>query len=180
MVSANLFKITVQTFLYNLNTQERYGPIREGRYLVDGRPGALPDFLVELEIEKRPDPSYDYATQTLEYRAFPDLVNFKWIEETYVRDLSQSEIDQRRPNVPDKCSPRQLRIALIKSGINLNLIENQIDAIQDPIQKEIARAEWEYALEIKKDHPLVSMIAASLNLTEQQINEIFILAETLK
>lgn len=170
----------MRTFLYNLNTQQRYGPIREGKYLVDGRPGALPDFLVELEIERRPDPSYDYATETLEYHAFADVLNFKWIEETYVRNLTQDEINQRKPTGPNSCSPRQLRIALIKSGINLSAIENQIDAIQDPIQKEIAKTEWEYALEMKKDHPLVSMIATNLNLTNQQIEEIFILAASLK
>ena len=169
----------MQTFLYNLNTQQREGEIREGRYLVDGQPGALPDFLVELEIEKRADPAYDSATQTLENRAFADLSNFKWIEETYVRDLSQQEIDQRIPQPPDTCSPRQLRIALIQTGISPSLIDAQIDGISDPVQKEIARAEWEYALEIKKEHPLVGMIAASLNLTEQQVTDIFILAVTL-
>ena len=167
------------TFLYNLNTQQREGEIREGRYLVDGQPGALPDFLVELEIEKRADPAYDSATQTLENRAFADLSNFKWIEETYVRDLSQQEIDQRIPQPPDTCSPRQLRIALIQTGISPSLIDAQIDGISDPVQKEISRAEWEYALEIKKEHPLVGMIAASLNLTEQQVTDIFILAVTL-
>jgi len=169
----------MQTFLYNLNTQKREGEIREGRYLVDGQPGALPDFLVELEIEKRPDPAYDSATQTLENRAFADLPNFKWIEETYVRDLSQQEIDQRLPQPPDTCTPRQLRIALIQTGISPSVIDAQIDGISDPVQKEIARAEWEYALEIKKEHPLVGMIAASLNLTEQQVTDIFILAVTL-
>lgn len=169
----------MQTFLYNLNTQQREGEIREGRYLVDGQPGALPDFLVELEIEKRADPSYDSATQTLESRAFADLPNFKWIEETYVRDLSQQEIDQRIPQPPDTCSPRQLRIALIQTGISPSIIDAQIDGISDPVQKEISRAEWEYALEIKKEHPLVGMIAASLNLTEQQVTDIFILAVTL-
>ena len=169
----------MQTFLYNLNTQKREGEIREGRYLVDGQPGALPDFLVELEIEKRPDPAYDSATQTLENRAFADLPNFKWIEETYVRDLSQQEIDQRLPQPPDTCTPRQLRIALIQTGISPSIIDAQIDGISDPVQKEISRAEWEYALEIKKEHPLVGMIAASLNLTEQQVTDIFILAVTL-
>ena len=169
----------MRTFLYNLNTQQREGPIREGRYLVDGQPGALPDFLVELQIEKRPDPPYDGATQTVEYRSFVDLPNLKWIEESYIRNLSQEEIDQRVPQPPDTCTPRQLRIALIQTGISPSTIEAQIDAISDPIQKEIARAEWEYALEIKKEHPLVGMIAASLNLTEQQVTDIFILAVTL-
>lgn len=169
----------MQTFLYNLNTQQREGEIREGRYLVDGQPGPLPDFLVELTIEKRPDPSYDYATQTLEYRAFADLPNFKWVQESYVRDLTQQEIDQRKPKLPDTCTPRQLRIALIQSGISLATIENQIDSISDSVQREIARAEWEYALEIKKEHPLVDMIAVNLNLTEKQVDDIFVLAVTL-
>lgn len=169
----------MQTFLYNLNTQKREGEIREGRYLVDGQPGALPDFLVELEIEKRPDPSYDYATQTLESRAFADLVNFKWVQESYIRDLTQQEIDQRKPKLPDTCSPRQLRIALIQNGISPSVVDAQIDGISDPVQKEIASAEWEYALEIKKEHPLVGMIATSLNLTEQQVDDIFVLAVTL-
>jgi hypothetical protein len=169
----------MQTFLFNLNTQQREGEIREGRYLVDGQPGPLPDFLVELEIEKRPDPSYDYATQTLEYRAFVDLPNFKWVQESYVRNLTQQEIDQRKPKLPDTCTPRQLRIALIQSGISLATIENQIDSISDSVQREIARAEWEYALEIKKEHPLVDMIAVNLNLTEKQVDDIFVLAVTL-
>ena len=169
----------MQTFLYNLNTQQREGEIREGRYLVDGQPGALPDFLVELEIEKRADPTYDYAKQTLESRAFADLANFKWVQESYIRDLTQQEIDQRKPKLPDTCSPRQLRIALIQNGISPSVVDAQIDGISDPVQKEIASAEWEYALEIKKEHPLVGMIATSLNLTEQQVDDIFVLAVTL-
>ena len=169
----------METFLYNLNTQQREGEIRQGRYLVDGQPGPLPDFLVELEIEKRPDPVYDPATQVLENRSFADLTNFKWIDETYVRNLTQEEIDQRLPQPPDACTPRQLRIALIQTGISPSTINSQIDAISDPIQKEIARAEWEYALEIKKEHPLVAMMAVNLNLTDQQVNDIFSLAVTL-
>lgn len=169
----------MQTFLYNTDTQRREGPIREGRYLVDGQPGELPPFLVELVIEQLPDPAYDYATQTIEHREFADLPNLKWIKESYVRNLTQEEINQRLPQPQERCSPRQIRLALIQSGISLSSIESQIDAIQDPIQKEIAKAEWEYALEIKRDHPLVSMLSANLNLTEQQVNNIFDLAVTL-
>jgi hypothetical protein len=169
----------MQTFLYNLNTQQREGEIREGRYLVDGQPGALPDFLVELEIENRPDPVYNTATQTLEGRSFADLANFKWVNETYVRNLTQQEIDQRLPQPPDACTPRQLRIALIQTGISPSVIDAQIEAIPDPVQKEIASAEWEYALEIKKEHPLVAMMAVNLNLSEQQVNDIFSVAVTL-
>jgi hypothetical protein len=169
----------METFLYNLNTQQREGPIRQGRYLVDGEPGTLPDYLVELEIERRSDPVYNSQTQTLERRSFADLSNYKWIEESYVRNLSQQEINDRLPQPPDSCTPRQLRIALILTGIMPSIIDSQINAITDPTQKEIAYAEWEYALEIKKEHPLVNMMATNLNLTEQQVNDIFTLAVTL-
>ena len=169
----------METFLYNLDTQKREGPIREGRYLVDGQPGVLPSNLVELEIENRPDPTYDPQTQTLENSSFVDLPNFKWINETYVRNLTQEEIEQRLPQQPDTCTPRQLRIALIQTGISPSTIDSQIQAISDPIQKEIAYSEWEYALEIKKEHPLVAMMAINLNLTEQQVNDIFSNAVTL-
>jgi hypothetical protein len=169
----------MQTFLYNLNTQQREGPIREGHYLVDGQPPVLPDYLVELEIVNYPNPAYDYATQTLEYRAYADLNNLKWVQENYIRNLTQEEIEQRYPKGPNSCTPRQLRIALIQTGIQLSTIQGFIDGISDPIQKEIAIAEWEYALEIRKDHPLVAMIASNLNLTQQQVDDIFILAVDL-
>jgi hypothetical protein len=170
----------MQTFLYNLNTQQREGPIREGRYLVDGQPGPLPDYLVELEIVVVvPDPPYNPATQTLEHRSYPDLVNNKWYEENYVRDLTEEEIQQRLAKPPNSCTPRQLRLALIQSGISLSAVQGFIDGIADPIQKEIAIVEWEYALEIVKEHPLVQAIAVNLNLSEQQVDNIFTLAVTL-
>ena len=171
----------MNTFLYNINTKKRIGDIREGRYLVDGARGLLPDFLVELEIEKRSDPYYNSSTQTLEYRSFADLNSLKWVEESYIRDLNQNEIDQRVPvsNSVDVCTPRQIRIALIQSGLSLSSIDDYINNIQDNTQREIARSEWEYALEIKKDHPLVALIASTLNLTQQQIDDVFNLASTL-
>jgi len=170
----------MQTFLYNLNTQQREGPIRNGQYLVDGQPGPLPDYLVELEIVVvTPDPPYDPATQTLEHRAYADLANNKWYEENYVRDLTEEEIEQRLAKPPNTCTPRQLRLALIQSGISLSTVQSFIDSIQDPIQKEIAVVEWEYALEIVRQHPLVQAIATNLDLTEQQVDNIFTLAVTL-
>lgn len=169
----------MKTFLYNINTLQREGPIRDGRYLVDGQPGVLPDYLVELEIVTPPDPAYDIETETLEHRAYADLNNFKWVEENYIRALTPEEIEQRLDRGPNACTPRQLRIALIQSGVSLATVQGFIDSIQDPVQKEIAIVEWEYALEIVKEHPLVQTIATNLNLTKQQVNDIFTLAITL-
>lgn len=168
----------MQTFLYNLNTQKREGEIREGRYLVDGKPGVLPEFLVELEIVSLPKPSYNYETQTLEYRSYPDLNNFKWVEESYVRDLTSQEIEQRKPTLPS-VTPRQLRLAIIKNGISLSQIDNLIEAIPDEKVKEAVKIEWEYAIEFERNHEFIDQFGKALGLTNEQIDDIFKLAYTL-
>ena len=169
----------MQTFLYNIQTQQREGPVRNGRYLVDGKPGELPNHIVELEVVKLPDPSYDPANQTLEYRTYADIDGRRWVQETYARDLSEDEKAQRIPRPPNVCSPRQLRLSLIQSGISISTLEAQLNSIPDPVQREIALVEWEYALEIQREHPLVSNLAAALSLSEKQVDDIFILANTL-
>jgi len=168
----------MQTFLYNTLEQKREGPIRDGRYLVHGEPGPLPDGWVELEVFDLPIPTYNQETQTLEYNEYVDLQNKKWIKETYVRNLTQQEIDERRPKPPNSCTPRQFRLALLNSNIDLNTIENMLNNIPDQIERNIAIIEWEYSLEIKREHPLVSSFAAQLNITEKQLDDIFTLANT--
>jgi len=168
----------METFLYNTISQKREGPIRQGRYLVDGQPGPLPDTWVELTITILPQPSYDDQTQTLDYTEYPDIPNGLWVREFFVRNLTEQEINNRLPKPPSSCTPRQFRLALISSGIDIDIIETMLNNIPDPTQKKIALIEWEYSIEIKRDHPLISSFAQQLNITEQQLDDIFILANT--
>lgn len=167
----------METFLYNTITQQREGPIRQGPYLVDGKPGVLPDGWVELTIQQLPSPNYDNQTETLEYRQYPDLINNLWIQEAFVRQLNQDEINQRIPQAIS-CTPRQFRLALIELNISIVTIENMLNSIQDESERKKAWVEWEYSIEIKKDHPLIISFANQLNISEQQLNEIFLLAIT--
>lgn len=168
----------METFLYNTITQKREGPIRNGRYLVDGLPGPLPDGWVELTINVLPAPTYDDQTQTLEYNEYADIPNGFWVREYYVRNLTQQEIINRQPKPPDSCSPRQFRLALINSNIDINTIESMLNNISDPVAKKTAFIEWEYSIEIKRSHPLINSFAQQLGITEQQLDNIFILANT--
>ena len=168
----------METFLYNTITQKREGPVRQGRYLVDGVPGPLPEGWVELTITDLPPPSFDDNTQTLERNEYVDIQNGLWVREYYIRNLSQQEIEDRLPKPPNSCTPRQFRLALINSNIDIDTIETMLNNIQDPTQKKIALIEWEYSIEIKRDHPLISSFAQQLNITEQQLDDIFILANT--
>lgn len=168
----------METFLYNTITQKREGPIREGRYLVDGKPGPLPENWVELTINKIPEPTYDYYTQTIEINQYADLQNNLWIIEPYIRDLSAQEIENRRPGAPSTCTPRQFRLALLHFNIEIQSIENMLNSIQDENKRKEAWIEWEYSIEIKREHPLISVFASQLNISKNQLDDIFNLAVT--
>lgn len=166
----------MQTFLYNTLTQEREGPIRNGPYLVDGQPGVLPEGWVELTIYPIPAPPYDPYTQYLTMTEYADIPNLRWVQEFFVVNMSQSQIEGLKP---DTCTPRQFRLALIYSGISLSAVDNLIDGISDPNQREIVRVQWEYAIMIEKNNQLIQQLFSDLGYTKEQVDDIFILAVTL-
>lgn len=165
----------MKTFLYDTVTQKRQGEIREGRYMVDGKPGIIPSTWVELVIENLPTPIYDEQTQTINSREYADIPNLKWIIETYVRNLTPEEILDRKPKPPGLCTPRQFRLALIDSGHNLDQIQAMLENIPDETQRKKALVEWEYSIEIRRDHPLVSTFAVQLGLSEEDLDNLFFL-----
>lgn len=167
----------MKTFLYDTTTQKRMGEIREGRYLVDGQPGTLPDGWVELVVEHLPVPSHNDLTQTLEFREYADVPNLKWIQELYVRDLTQQEIDDRTPKPPSYCTPRQFRLALIDSGYDLTQIQTMLESISDETERKKALVEWEYSIEIERNHPLISIFASQLGLSQSDLDNLFFLTQ---
>lgn len=83
------------TVLYDKTTQQTFGPMREGHYLVDGKPPVLPDNIVELTVVDPPAPSFNPDTQTLTYSDFyADLINNTWTRTITVVDLSAGQIQQ--------------------------------------------------------------------------------------
>lgn len=66
------------------------------------------------------------------------------------------------PVVP--ISPRQLRLGLIERGIMPETVAAWIESIPDETAKAKAKAEWEYANEVKPSHPLVVALAAELDI----------------
>lgn len=77
------------------------------------------------------------------------------------------------PPVPKSITPRQCRLILMSQGL-LATVEAMI-AQQD----EATRITWEYALEFKRDDPLLLSLATNLNLTSEQIDQFFIAAAQL-
>ena len=119
---------------------------------------------------------YDYSTQTVEYREYADLVNKLWIKETYVRDLTEYEIELRKPIPPQHCSPRQFRLALLELNYDIDEINVIIDSIEDINTKNRIKIEWEYATEISRSNTNLHYLQSIMNITDSEMDNIFVLA----
>ena len=77
------------------------------------------------------------------------------------------------PQVPASITPRQVRLMLLQQNL-LADVESMI-AQQD----EAAKITWQYALEFRRDDPLLNQLASNLGLTNEQIDQFFISASAI-
>ena len=75
---------------------------------------------------------------------------------------------------PSVVSMRQARRALLQQNL-LSAVQPAIDSLPSP-EKEAAQIDWEYAQEVKRSDPLVQSLAVALELTEEDLDELFLLA----
>ncbi|WP_312381631.1 hypothetical protein [Stutzerimonas balearica] len=100
-----------------------------------------------------------------------------------MRELTQAEIDVHLnpppapPAVPQSVTMRQARLAMLHAVI-LDDVEALIAAMPGD-EGRAARIDWEYALEVRRDWPLIGALGPQLGLTEQQIDDLFIYAATI-
>ena len=83
------------------------------------------------------------------------------------------------PSIPESVSARQIRLWLINNGIQLTQVDSAINSIEDPITRETVKVEWEYAPYVERNHPMLVPLAQALGLTEQQIDQAFIVAQNI-
>ena len=77
------------------------------------------------------------------------------------------------PKVPQVVTMRQARLALHASGL--------LDAVNAAITQAggAAAIEWEYAQELRRDHPLATSLTPALGITSEQLDALFTQAATL-
>lgn len=77
------------------------------------------------------------------------------------------------PIPPAAVTPRQIRLALLAQGM--------LDAVNAAIAAagSAAQIEWDYATSIRRDHPLIASLMASLGKTEDEVDALFIAAVAL-
>lgn len=81
------------------------------------------------------------------------------------------------PPIPSRVTMRQARLALLGAGL-LSTVNATIESMAG-VQGEAARIEWEYALSVERDSPLVAGLSAALGLTAAQLDALFTTAAGL-
>lgn len=115
-------------------------------------------------------PTYDPITQEISLTD-PIKIEGNWIEQWQINQRSPEEIANQRSGLT--CSPRQARLALQQAGL-LTAVTDWISSADNT-----TKIEWEFALEIRRDWPPITLCATYLGLTEEQLDDLFILAATL-
>ncbi len=93
--------------------------------------------------------------------------------------INQQAVEPESPAVPASVSARQIRLWILRQGINLAQVAAAIDAIPDVLQRDSVRVEWEYAPYVERSHPMLVPLAAALGLSEQQVDQAFAEASQL-
>ena len=116
------------------------------------------------------------SEEELEYISLMfDFATNKYYEGATPEEIAESE----KEIVPEKVEKSNFKLALIKVGISTSVITEAIYAMPASLQKDKIIILWEDTdVFYRKDESLNEM-APSFNITQEQLDQLFILADTL-
>lgn len=129
----------------------------------------------------RDDFTFDEETEIgLEVNPAQGFYHPKWDGEQWIEGATAEEIEALSiETVPEKISKLQLKVQLVMMGYDLQLIEDAIKQLTEP-QRTIAMLAWTDATNIHRDNSFITMVAQILQLTEKQVDQIFIEGDKIK
>ena len=161
----------VEKFPYSINDLKKDNPqVSFPEQLTDA---LLAEFNVFPVVATEPghDPASQVATQN---SCFYNADQQRWETAWAVRDLTVEELEAAyQASIPQVVSIRQAKLALLEAGL-LNTVNAAVAAADQATQ-----IEWEYATEIRRDWPTLVALTPMLGLTNNQIDQLFIVAATL-
>jgi hypothetical protein len=125
----------------------------------------------EIPIEERFHP--EIVATLVDITARPD-VQVGW---TYSNGAFAAPEPVDQNPVPQLVSMRQARLALFNAGI-LQEVNNAIANMAGPTGDE-ARIEWQFSSTVERTWPLVLALAPGLNLSDEQLDALFVAAAQL-
>lgn len=87
-------------------------------------------------------------------------------------ELLASLPDETPSAAPSQVTIRQAKIQLSRAGLLSSV--NDFIAGMEGQEGEEARIEWDYATELRRDHPLVAALGPQFDLSEEDIDALFV------
>ena len=97
---------------------------------------------------------------------------FDFLSNSYYEGATSEEIASMIV-VPDSISQMKLRKQLVLSGISIASIDALIQSLPQP-NRDLIYTMWEYAVVFDRHNPELNAMAQMLEITQQQLDEIFI------
>lgn len=130
-------------------------------------------------VHDGPTPEFDPMTHELVWGE-PVLIEGQWRREATAAPLPADVVaDRRRALVPQVVSRAQGKVALIQAGLWPSVLEF-VAAIPDPVERAVAEVTLHDTQEWRRDSPFLASAAAALDLSEAQLDELFITAGGLQ
>lgn len=77
--------------------------------------------------------------------------------------------------VPQSITRAQARAVLILDGL-IGSVQSAIDAIVDPVQRELVQNDWDHRLHFERDNQTLIALAAALGLDDEALDSLFVRA----
>ena len=87
--------------------------------------------------------------------------------------------EANKPKVPIQVKNMKFRLALIKSGIMPSSIDTAINQMPEGAMKENIFTLWNFADYLERNDASLNYMAGQFNITHEQLDNLFILANTL-
>lgn len=149
---------------YNIAKPKAHGNTAFGANVTDEELVALGYFPIVGE-----PPAYDSATEHLNGPIY--TVGDGVVARSYT-------VVNYEPLVPSSVPMWKARTVLIDAGL-LDAVDAFINSIPDTTERKKASAKWDFSSTVRRDDPLLTVLASSLGLTSAQIDTLFITAESL-
>lgn len=98
----------------------------------------------------------------------------EWRVEAIPQPAPVAQPEPAIPTTPNVVTMRQARLALLQAGLLTQV--NTAVANMPGAAGDAASIEWEYAQEVRRDSPLLAELVRALDLTTEQLDELFTLA----
>ena len=126
-----------------------------------------------VKVEYEAQPVIDDFTQYVEQDKFATLENGVYIIKYRVLPKTEVEIvEYRKSQVPQSITPLQAKLQLLKLGL-LDEVEALVTGDRT------AQLYWEYASVVERDNAVLLLMANSIGLTSEQVDEMFMEASKL-